>query len=120
MDNINNLNGEYGYRDGGGINEECALQIANRTPHGRSSEGQSDPQNFSIRFNGLSFGIENTTDQRKELNIFNSAGQLVFKKIVSAGEDYTLDMPSSSWASGIYLYQVRDGETVETGKIFKY
>ena len=120
VDNINNLDGEYGYRDGGGINEECALQIENITPHDRSSEGQGDSQYSDIRFNGQSFGIVNTTDNRKELTIFNAAGQLVFNQIVSAGEDYTIDMPSTSWPSGIYMYQLKDGKVVESGKIFKY
>jgi hypothetical protein len=120
VDNISNMNGEYGYRDGGGLNEACQLQIANVTPHSRGASVAGLFSTAQLNIAGQVITVENNTDLQHILTITDMNGQPLAQKTIAPMMDNSYDLSSWDVPQGVYIYQLSNGQHLQSGKIFKY
>ncbi len=58
-------------------------------------------------------------NQDMNITIENLAGQIIYKTEVKSNTQNGIDIPSRSWASGVYLVTLKSGEGVITRKVVK-
>ena len=71
----------------------------------------------SISGGQVTMNLRTSKSGRTDLTVYSTAGQIVqqpFSGHLEAGEKYQIDLETSSWAPGIYLIQMRQGDWVVT------
>lgn len=117
VDNVTNMNGHYGYRDGGGINEQCDLQLVNIAPSLRSLSSES--RGYKVDVFDQILSVQNSSDQQLEVVIHDVAGRVLAQHQVSPNMNRTVDYGSEPWPSGMYIARVSDGITTSIEKFYK-
>jgi aminopeptidase N len=65
----------------------------------------------------FSITIKNPTEKQIQVAVFNSAGQLVFSKIITTpGQDELLQIDCSNWARGAYTLKLQAGNSIQMVK----
>ena len=61
--------------------------------------------------------LKNPSDKKLSLTLYNSVGQLVFKReIETPGRDELIDIPSYRFAKGTYVLKIRSEKSINVTK----
>jgi hypothetical protein len=120
VDYLGNMNGEYGFRDGGGINEECALQILNVTPRTTRPNFEGGATIANINVSGHTLQIENITDTEQNLIISDVSGRTFLIEKIAPLRNFSYDISVLNVPAGMYFYRLSGSGLTYSGKMVKY
>ncbi|MCR9098783.1 MAG: T9SS type A sorting domain-containing protein [bacterium] len=121
IDDISNINGEFGYR-GGGVRKDCLLEIVSGRSNDDSKPQTSEsilksPAELKQNGNTIWLNRDNSDSSPWHFSVYDLSGRLITEKDGNDTEAELIDLENESWPNGIYLGVLRSDKQIIPIKI---